>query len=260
VLLRAGLSNVELLWRLVNIIWGWRAVSSPVLRRTITLLIFAATHATIFVLAGVFSARIGDSNGEVLIKSNICGFADVRALGVVDITDASLRDFTKTDAGFVGSHQLYSHARDRSRSCYMQALGQDDPDCNGFVQPVLYSKVTLNDSCPFNSKICDTASSTLDTGLLDSNHDLGINSPKKNRIQFRKILSCSLIPAERKYSSNWTLNATLPIFPFQPSEGGPGVAFKYYNLGPQSVLGIDHPSTFWITNYTSANQQSYVTL
>ena len=128
------------------------------------------------------------------------------------------------------------------------------------MTPTLESKINITDPCPFQDGVCETAAMTIDTGYVDSNDHLGINSPRQNRIQFRKLLSCAVIPADRNYSTPWTTNSTPPLFPWDPNDGGSNVKWKYYNLGRASVLGIERPATFAIINSTASYDKIYTAL
>jgi len=50
------------------------------------------------------------------------------------------------------------------------------------------------------------------------------------------------------------------VFPWDPSDGGSDVLWKYYDLGPSSVLGFERPSTFWIINATPSFDKFYTML
>ncbi|KAL9615740.1 MAG: hypothetical protein Q9160_009297 [Pyrenula sp. 1 TL-2023] len=66
-----------------------------------------------------------------------------------------------------------------------------------FSSRKLDSKISTNVSCPFPGKdrICirNSTNFRVDTGLLDSHHDLGLNAALKDRIQFRRVIECGPI-------------------------------------------------------------------
>ncbi len=134
-------------------------------------------------------------------------------------------------------------------------------DCNSFVQTTL-SKTTVNytDACPFLDNICDTAAITYNSGLLDSDVDLGINAKPRDRVQFRRVVSCASIPADSpRFSTDWNTTLTPELFRYDP-QTGPGLAFKYYDFGASIPFGIRRPYTYWISNATRNMAPSYYVL
>jgi hypothetical protein len=134
-------------------------------------------------------------------------------------------------------------------------------DCNSFVQTTL-TKTTVNysDNCPFQDNVCNTAGVTYNSGLLDSDLDLGINAKPKDRIQFRRVVSCASIPADDPtWSTDWNTTLTPKLFQYDPVPF-PGLSFKYYDFGASIPFGIKRPYTFWISNATRNVEPSYYVL
>jgi hypothetical protein len=58
--------------------------------------------------------------------------------------------------------------------------------------------------CPFKDGICYRNNTyQMDTGLIDSHHDLGINTPQEERLKYRMVTTCSVLKDEG-YISNDT--------------------------------------------------------
>jgi len=148
-------------------------------------------HCAIIAAASVLASQIAQSDAQVLLRSTICGWADIAS---VQLTAQKLIALPGSDAFYWSARFFYDSMRDYTRGCYQQS----GPSfvCNSLIKTMIDSKFTLNDPCPFQDGVCETPAITLDTGIVDSNDDLGINSPPQNRIQFCKILSCSVIPAD----------------------------------------------------------------
>lgn len=75
--------------------------------------------------------------------------------------------------------------------------GSELPECNTFKQRQLYW-TSANISCPFDN-LClgaENGSFYMDTGVLDSRDDFGINGRDKERIQFRKNTTCVPIKSD----------------------------------------------------------------
>jgi hypothetical protein len=249
----AWISDVGFLWRLLRTTWAWERNRSPrILQEHASLIILAVAHCALLALASLFIGQIAEPNAEVLIRSAICGWSNMT---IVQLAQAKMPAGPGTDAFYVGANIFYNNARQYTRNCYEQSGLLTELGCNISMMPTLDSKINLNDSCPFQDRMCETSAMTLDTGFVDSNDHLGINSPPQNRIQIRKILCCAPILAERDYSTPWTTDSTPPIFPWDASDGGSNVTWKYYNLGPTAVEGFERPSTFSTINATASKRK-----
>ncbi|CZR58417.1 uncharacterized protein PAC_08309 [Phialocephala subalpina] len=76
---------------------------------------------------------------------------------------------------------------------------QASPQCNVFKRNQLSFTTSRNSSCSFSSKMClgpEYGSLYLDTGLLGSRDDFGVNSKRSDRVLYRKTMSCSPIATE----------------------------------------------------------------
>lgn len=83
----------------------------------------------------------------------------------------------------------------------------------------------------------------LDTGLVDSQLELGVNAPVKDRIKYRHLATCSPIK-QKGFATDW-LNATMVNVTGITSEPQPGEMLKFYDYG--GILGTNH--TFWVSNW-----------
>lgn len=258
VLLRLGLSDVGFVWRLLRTTWAWKRNQAPyVFRRHAPLISLAIVHCALIALAGLFIGQIAEHNAEVLVRSTICGWSNI---STVQLAEEKLTALPGSDAFYITASIFYNNARQYTRNCYEQSGLLPELGCNIFMKPTLESTISTNDGCPFEDQMCEIPAMTLDTGFVDSNDDLGINSPPQNRIKYRKILSCAPMPAERDYSTPWTTNSTPPVFPWDAYGGGSDVMWKYYNLGPTTILGLERPTTFSTINSTASHGKVYTML
>jgi hypothetical protein len=262
ILLRVGYNNVGFLWRLMQITWAWRGVPGCT-SRNMPLLTLAVVHMVLVAIASIFTSRIAVSNGPVLLRPNNCGWPPMIFL---DLNNLFTDQLAPDDAVFYGAHwQVYRLPllRPRSNSARVSRRAQNyatmcysggpadsaSMGCNSFVQTTL-AKTTVNysDTCPFLDEVCDTAAVTYNSGLLDSDVDLGINAKPQDRIQFRRMVSCASIPADSpRFSTDWNTTLTPKLFEYEP-DTGPNLAFKYYDFGAGIPFGIKRPYTFWISN------------
>lgn len=65
---------------------------------------------------------------------------------------------------------------------------------------------TVISACPFAATACTTqATFSADTGLIDTQVDLGMNMPNANSLLLRKVLTCSPIKSDIfRADLNWS--------------------------------------------------------
>lgn len=214
--LRNAASGTSALWSLLQITWAWRHHTRLRLyRRIFPITTFTLILVSTFALAGIFSSQISTSMGnEVLLSGRNCG-----------ILDQLLGDPTRYQDVFLP----YLTQRVHASANYAQMCYRSSPffqNCPVYVQKSL-SWSRHDTQCPFpgGEKICRNSTNLrLDTGFIDSMHDLGINSPPEDRFLFRSMLECAPLRHEG-YSENLTM-------PSRNNETSPG-RFIRYNLGIQ---------------------------
>jgi hypothetical protein len=215
-----------------------RSASAPVvLARSWVWALLALSSFAAWSVAGVYSSEVTKAAGtEVLVKGDKCGF--LRFVSAAD-TDDAVQDYT------FKIHNDTITAAEYARTCYMNT--DKFPQCNRFVQRQLNWTTNLNASSPFAPGLAwysDTAALQLDTGLLDSHKDIGINAPPAERVSYRKRTTCAVLRPEyiQKHSllgiSNTTngpkyeyylgpigdvINATFEYYPIVS-----GLTFGYY--------------------------------
>lgn len=162
--------------------WAWRSKIPNSVTRSLPLALVALVFWIGFLLAAILSAAASTSQGdEVLISSPYCGQLNFATTNLTTVTNFYTDYATKSISDSV------SYAR----SCYIsEGTGRTWQDCSTFPVPRLPT-TQRNSSCPFDADICRAPAIQLDTGLMDSDLDFGTNAPPKNRIGFRKVISCA---------------------------------------------------------------------
>jgi hypothetical protein len=156
--------------------------------RCLPLALLALTTLLVFSVAGIFTSAITKTAGNsTLVRGPNCGgylVKDIDAKGEADDTFIGKRlGDTKDAAQYV--NQCYQNSTSRLT-------------CQSYVRPSISFITNQNASCPFASGTCrmgDTAAFSMDTGLLDSHVDFGINAPPENRVLFRRMATCAPIIA-----------------------------------------------------------------
>ncbi|KAI3317152.1 hypothetical protein HD806DRAFT_551031 [Xylariaceae sp. AK1471] len=167
---------------LVQLWWAWRKLG---FRRRIQLLsvsgLAAFTVAT-FTVAGGFSASISSAVGDkVLVSSSNCGFL-VDPVNNATLGNA-LEKITSEHESNYANYAQQCYSTDRSGLL----------NCNRFVKDHLPSIATYSTPCPFSSNICrsNTSNIRLDSGHINVNDGLGLNTDVMKKTSFRYVLTCA---------------------------------------------------------------------
>lgn len=122
------------------------------------------------------------NSNQVLIEPRNCGFV---VWNVTDTDDmAAFEDYTlrTANAALAYVNECYSPSAS-SLACSTLPTAR-----------IAYDAVTT-DGCPFGKR-CKSPTISLKTGWIDSHKDLGINAPKRDRLQIRKTTECAVIDVD----------------------------------------------------------------
>ncbi|KAF2802620.1 uncharacterized protein BDZ99DRAFT_371732, partial [Mytilinidion resinicola] len=189
--LRNSSTGVNGFMTYLQLIWTWKihANMQTASRRILPFISFSSACFMGFAVAGIFSSRISTNVGdEVLITgSNNSGFLDSNLHRNMDDTAAFLTPYAS---------QLIVARANYAQNCYHSSASA--ADCQPFVQTSLPFKAIYDAPCPFQHNMCRSQDSSLilDTGLIDSLHDLGLNTPPAYRFQIRRVLQCAPVIQE----------------------------------------------------------------
>jgi len=170
--------------------WAWKSNAKRPFRRSLPSTTFALISAVGFYVASIFCSRLLTAEGrEVLISSRDCSQYSTEC---------------RTDP-FASTNILMPHLAQRAltysnyaRHCYKDKSPESSEDCRPFVTRRLQRTITRNASCPFEERMCKGTSTTirLDTGYLESQANLGINTPHEDRFLYRLVQQCAPIVAD----------------------------------------------------------------
>ncbi|KAL8932888.1 MAG: hypothetical protein Q9211_006072 [Gyalolechia sp. 1 TL-2023] len=189
VILRNSGTPAEAAWQMTQLAWHWRKMANKPksVLRSLPVVILAVCNMLLFSIAGVFSAEVTKAAGnETLIRSPNCGYLQQRTfredLPVFDtIAAANSLDVNDTLA-----------ASAYSRACYGNS--QSGSQCYQYPTPYIPWTNKTDVPCPFGDNICkDMGGFEMDSGLIDSHEMLGINAKTSDRVQYRKVTTCSVL-------------------------------------------------------------------
>ncbi|TDZ20841.1 hypothetical protein Cob_v006238 [Colletotrichum orbiculare MAFF 240422] len=174
--------------RLSNLLWGWRKTARRPYYRVLPLLFFTVALICAFALASGYSAKVALGN-DVLLDGSNCGLQQGSL-----IPNATYRMLYM----FPALAKEMRIASNYAQQCYSGNMATGALGCNTFVREHIPFYVQTNASCPFTSGVCLSSDSNiiLETGLIDSHHDLGINAPPLERFYFRKKYHCAPLKTE----------------------------------------------------------------
>lgn len=197
-ILRNSVSALTDLLQLVLLSWTWRGPVSRGIRRTRVVMASAAVCAAGFATASVLSSWISTAlNDEVLVSGKGCGM--VAAKGEMSSTTGLVVPYWS---------RLISNADNYAQQCY-SSTSTRMLDCTLFVKDHLRGSIDYKAECPFKPEMCRTQASNLflDTGLLDSGKDFGLNTAPSERLLFRSVLHCAPLVTEGYTSTRNTTYA-----------------------------------------------------
>lgn len=190
--------------------WKWRKASQPDTlqhkpqphgHQSTVLWLQALAIMTMgcFFVAGVFSSRVTNTRSDVLLRPATCGYWDKLEHPGDDFGKEIVRI-----ANWEGQRSL-NWVDSSLLTQYCASRGQNDPSvCMAPGRAFVIWNATIQNDCPFNVS-CVSKTLFLDSGLMDSMQHLGINTPKQDRVAFRKQLTCATINASdytRQYRQN----------------------------------------------------------
>ncbi|KIV89171.1 hypothetical protein PV10_08762 [Exophiala mesophila] len=238
VILRNTGTEMGAVWQLIRVGFAWRHhVQLKATRRSLPLILIASLHFAAFNVASIFSSRLLDAGDEALSISPFCGvfnddyMASMGTSSVISMPNS-----------LVVEYSAYIQSRYQQSQQYVEFCSTPSSVCRHLPRQTIPWNVTINDSCPFAQAACLPGlnqSIVLDTGLLSSHRHFGINSPAADRVQYRKVTTCTILN-DAEYITDWhNISAT-------NSTPAKQVVDAYY--GPNPIA--DRNATFSYSEWT----------
>lgn len=208
-------------WSFVLQFWHWRGRAHHWLTRSLPWVLFSISYLVIFAVLSVFgSSEVVKAAGQDrLIRASQCGYWAVN-----ETAPRSFETRTQNDS---------QNAAIYARNCYG---GTVDPlKCN--IYATSHIKWDGREAeCAFKEGIClGNNSYQMDTGFIDSHYELGINTPEKERLRYRRVTTCSVLDAQSYASEK---NGTpLVTFDYGPSTVAGNYTFSYIKYAVLSAVG-----------------------
>lgn len=201
-ILRNAASALETAHLMLDIAWTSRRSSGRRSRRAFAIGSMAALYSVGLMVAGIFSDQIisataPDGKFWTLSTNERCGIFNVTYLDIVENSltrdpeefemmveyQKTLQQDALSDTQY--SQQCYSN-ESLSPSSSMSSI------CHTLRQPRL-RWFTVNVQCPFSPELCQSDTISMETGMIDSHRDLGVNAEPEDRIQYRRVSTCTVL-------------------------------------------------------------------
>jgi hypothetical protein len=213
-----------------DIAWYWRKNGRRPWARSLPLALFALVFLLAFGAASVLTSLVTRAAGaQRLIVNDQCGYFafDPEATLQERTLAMQYKDLNDTLT-----------AAEYARQCYY-----DDTSLNNRLWCQMYTTTSIewtatDTACPFDSSICTVpAAYKMDTGIIDSRKDLGINTPHSSRVGFRKVTTCSPLSVTGDYVSIITSTG-------DDGFGVEGDRIRQYHYGAYLGAAIDLNTTY----------------
>jgi hypothetical protein len=239
IVLRNTTSAITTIQLLLTLRWASRKKTCDRPPNSAPVIALAIFSAAFFLVAGAFSNTLINARPQVLSRSPFCGFWNETYLNIAEYgpNTSSVEDFMLYDEALARSEHDIELSLQYAQSCYLeQSTGSSN--CDTFQSSALDYTVLGNETCPFGASLCrpEVGTLTLDTGFLSTHTDLGINAAKADRLQYRKVLKCTVLN-DTKETTGWIAQS-------DSSENGtqPTLQVSYAYFGP---------------NFDAENNQTY---
>lgn len=198
IVLRNATTDVATARLMLNLGWASRENARRAITTCVTIAILAILNAALFMAAGTFSNKWIDAGQEVLARSPHCGTFNNAYFNIVSNgpNPTSESDFQLSVEFLAKVIRDVQQSLEVAQVCYMMQPSQDwGATCNSLQAPRLYWTTLANASCPFGTEVCSDNSETivLDTGMINTYDDLGINAQPGDRLGYRRVTTCTAL-------------------------------------------------------------------
>ena len=230
IVLRNTTSAITTIQLLLTLRWTSRKKICDPPPNSTPVIALAIFSAAFFLVAGAFSNTLINAGPQVLSRSPFCGFWNQTYLNITNHSGpntASVEDLMLWDEAMARLDHDVELSLQYAQSCYFeQSTGSSN--CDTFQSSAQNYTVLHNETCPFAARLCrpEVGTLTLDTGLLSTHTDLGINTAEADRLLYRRVSKCTILN-DKKEMTGWIPQSN-------PSENGtqPTLEIAYAYFGP----------------------------
>lgn len=248
-------SSAETVMGLLSTCRVWRSRQIRPLKRSLALLVFTGIYTSASIAAAILSARVAMEDAEVLARSPTCGLWSISQ----NITEATAIAQDGHWPEFIDYMTDFQTNAIKSASDVTACTWFNTTDPGSSVIPadscdvtngrIEWQNVTYDAPCPFAPEMCrqnmTTGAFKLDSGLVSSDADFGINAPPIDQVTLRRVLTCAPLET-RGFASDYIHNIW----------DAPKKFLKYYYYGQSYENARTNNYTSWISNFTTSAYRS----
>jgi hypothetical protein len=176
-------------WEFIMLPISWRGRTKRPFYRVAAFALLAALNLALFSVAGIFTSEVTKvpGNSTIILGPSCGGYKSSP-----DVNNGQLAAFQAKVLADTYEAATYV------RQCY--GGNTTSLACGVYNRRSLAFTTNPNATCPFASGLCifnDKSAFSMDTGLIDSHSDLGINAPPEHRIKFRRLTTCAPVHAKQ---------------------------------------------------------------
>lgn len=260
--LRNASSPFAALRQWLRMVWAWQSQTNKPLLGSLALMLIALLDIAGFTIAGIFSSHITSTNNYVLLRPQHCGnwlWSDVEGLDSQEANSLTGDNFASRlppyIAYFADLLQDAKQSLTYARSCYGDQGRSPNsmPECQAYMTRKLSSSATANVSCPFGGSLCASPGLELESGYVLSDVDLGMNTHKKDRVAYRRKLTCSVLSLAG-YTTTGVQNKLVDDDGGTSNAAVPYSKNTYFYYGPDFEAAVFETNKNWtaaFSNYTN---------
>jgi hypothetical protein len=185
-ILRNASSPAVVTWTMAKLLWAWKGSANRAGLRTFTFIFTGLTYTAAFAVAGILSSRIASINSEVLSSpTSLCGSWPYPYLRLFGPAKGSWQDYSKQRSEYdANAIQLVKKSHNYVAQCHKMGANIDETSesCLPYGKNPINWSTNLHAPCPFDQDMCIAEAVEFDTGFLDSNTHLVINTNTHDRI------------------------------------------------------------------------------
>lgn len=217
-----------------DIAWHWRRRGQRAWARSLPLALLALVFLLALSAASILTSFVTRAAGaQRLIVSDNCGYWAYDPSATLEQRTLAMQNKDLNDTLIAAEY---------ARQCYDQDLGLNKLRCSTYTKPSIGWSSSDTD-CPFDQSICTVPHAfKMDSGLIDSHVDLGINAPSSGRVGFRKVTICSPLSVQGDFVSVVTSTGDDGL-------GVEGDRIRQYHYGTFAGVGTDMNTTYYYNQH-----------
>lgn len=253
-ILRNTSQPLSVSWSMLKLSWFWKSSAKKAVTRTLIFVVASLAFVAAFGVAGILSSRISSTDSEVLLVPEACGNWPYPYLSQFNPATDSIQDYEVEYIQYATNfNQLAQKSHVYVSECYNSGPNNQSEACLPYGRSRIAWSTNNRTACPFDEDMCIADAVQFDSGFLDSQTHLGINT-RDNRIQYRRVMTCAPITTEG-YVSGYVNISELNIKPDFAIGIADGDAWLKYSYG-QNVVFTDN-TTFAFSNLSWDYSQGY---